>query len=217
MKTILVIEDEKDINEVICEYLKEYNYDVISVFDGKKAIENLKDKKIDIAIIDIMLPEVDGYSVLKFINDNKISVGTIMLTCLDDIDSQLKAFDLFADDYIIKPVEMRLLIKRIESLIRRVKSNTNEEGLVLLEDSYQVLYDGKEIKLTLSEYLILEALFKEKNRVFTRENLISYIYNDLYLGTDRIIDVHINNIRKKLPIKCIKTVVGVGYKYENYK
>lgn len=214
LRKILVIEDEKNMNEIICEYLKEEGYEVYSAFDGEMGIDIIKKEKIDIAIIDIMLPKIDGYGVLKYIYDNNLELGTIMLTCLDDIDSQLVAFDLYADDYMTKPVEMCLLIKRIESLLRRMKKTTEEKGLVLLEDSYQVLYNGKEIKLTLSEYLILEALFKNKNRVLTRENLISYIYHDLYLGSDRVIDVHINSIRKKIPVKCIKTVIGVGYQYD---
>lgn len=214
VKNILVIEDEKNINEIICEYLKENGYQVFSSFDGEEGIDIIKQEKIDIAIIDIMLPKLDGYGVLKYIYENNLESGTIMLTCLDDIDSQLAAFDLYADDYMTKPVEMRLLMKRIESLLRRMKKFIKKDGLILLEDSYQVLYNGKEVKLTLSEYLILEALFKNKNRVLTRENLISYIYDDLYLGSDRIIDVHINSIRKKIPVKCIKTVIGIGYQYD---
>lgn len=142
-----------------------------------------------------------------------------MLTALEDEQTQVKAFNLYADDYVIKPVSPIILLKRMETILRRTtkKQSTEQEsekGLVLKEESYCAFYEGKQLPLTLSEYLLLQKLYKEPNRVFTREQLILSIFNEDYIGNDRIIDAHVKNLRKKLPIACIKTVIGVGYQFD---
>ncbi|MCI8898880.1 MAG: response regulator transcription factor, partial [Lachnospiraceae bacterium] len=124
-------------------------------------------------------------------------------------------FNSYADDYVIKPVSPIILLKRMETILRRVKrlKPQQEKGLVIHDDAYQAFYDGKSLELTLSEFLLLQILMKEPKRAFTREQLILGIYNEDYVGNDRIIDAHVKNLRKKLPEDCIKTVIGVGYQF----
>lgn len=142
-------------------------------------------------------------------------MATIMLTALGDERTQVQAFNLYADDYVIKPVSPIILLKRMETILRRVKRERSgdEKGLVVCDDSYQAFYDGKSLELTLSEFLLLQVLRKEPKRAFTREQLILRIFNEDYVGNDRIIDAHIKNLRKKLPGNYIKTVIGVGYQF----
>lgn len=214
---ILFLEDESTIQEVLSEYMKMQQYEVTCVSDGEEAIESLKKEAFDMAVLDIMVPKVSGLEVLSFIHQEKKDMATIMLTALEDEKTQVKAFNLYADDYVIKPVSPIILLKRMETILRRVKKqdSAQEQGLVIHEDSYQAFYDGEALPLTLSEFLLLQALEKESNRAFTREQLILRIFNEDYIGNDRIIDAHVKNLRKKLPKNYIKTVIGIGYQYNS--
>lgn len=137
-----------------------------------------------------------------------------MLSAIDDELTQATSFDLLADDYVVKPVSPLLLVKRVETIMRRVrKQEPIRDDLYLDAEGYEAYYKKENLHLTVSEFLLLKALMDEPERVFTREQLILRLYNEDYIGNDRIIDAHIKNIRKKLPIQVIKTVIGVGYKY----
>lgn len=213
---ILFLEDEPTIREVLTEYMKIQKYSVTCAEDGEQALKLLSRQKFDMAVLDIMVPKVSGLEVLRYIKEHKPEMATIMLTALDDEKTQVQAFNLYADDYVIKPVSPIILLKRMETILRRVKRTEpwEEEGLVIHDDSYQAFYDGKPLELTLSEFLLLQVLMKEPKRVFTREQLILRIFNEDYVGNDRIIDAHVKNLRKKLPVDCIKTVIGVGYQFK---
>lgn len=213
---ILFLEDEPTIQEVLTEYMRMQDYDVVCAQDGKQAIGMLDRQDFDMAVLDIMVPGVSGMEVLRYIKEKKPEMATIMLTALDDEKTQVHAFNLYADDYVIKPVSPIILLKRMETILRRVKKSwgRNEKGLVVDDDSYQAFYDGRPLELTLSEFLLLQVLKKEPRRVFTREQLILRIFNDDYVGNDRIIDAHVKNLRKKLPGNYIKTVIGVGYQFQ---
>ncbi len=213
---ILFLEDEPTIREVLTEYMKMQSYEVTCAEDGEKALEFLREEAFDMAVLDIMVPKVSGLEVLSFIKENKPETATIMLTALDDEKTQVQAFNAYADDYVIKPVSPIILLKRMETILRRVKKGEQKEekGLVIHGDSYQAFYDGKPLELTLSEFLLLQVLEKEKNRAFTREQLILKIFNEDYVGNDRIIDAHVKNLRKKLPKNYIKTVIGIGYQFK---
>lgn len=212
---ILFLEDEPTIREVLTEYMKMQNYRVICAMDGEEALELLGKQQFDMAVLDIMVPKVSGLEVLQYIKEHIPDMATIMLTALDDERTQVQAFNLYADDYVIKPVSPIILLKRMETILRRVKRTRaqQERGLVIHDDAYQAFFDGKSLELTLSEFLLLQVLMKEPNRVFTREQLILKIFNEDYVGNDRIIDAHVKNLRKKLPVDCIKTVIGVGYQF----
>lgn len=216
MANILLLEDEKNIREVLVEYLKVSGATTFEAEDGNKAVEILKSEDIDLAVLDIMVPGMSGIEVLSFIRDNPKTknIGVIMLTALDDIGTQVSAFNKFADEYLVKPVSPIILIKRIETLLRRIKPNvliTHE--FIMDEESYTVYVDEEEIPFTLSEFLILQMLYENKNKVLSREQLIMGAFNEDYIGNDRIIDAHIKNIRKKLRKDYIKTVIGIGYKF----
>lgn len=213
---ILFLEDEPTIREVLAEYMKIKDYEVTEAEDGETAIALLKEQKFDMAVLDIMVPKVSGLEVLSYIKENSRQTATIMLTALDDEKTQVQAFNLYADDYVIKPVSPIILLKRMETILRRVKreGDKQEKGLIIYEDSYQAFYDGVSLELTLSEFLLLQVLKKEPKRAFTREQLILRIFNEDYVGNDRIIDAHVKNLRKKLPGNYIKTVIGVGYQFQ---
>lgn len=212
---ILFLEDEPTIREVLTEYMKMQNYRVICATDGEEALELLGKQQFDMAVLDIMVPKVSGLEVLQYIKEHNPDMATIMLTALDDERTQVQAFNLYADDYVIKPVSPIILLKRMETILRRVKGTgaQQEKGLAIHDDAYQAFFDGKSLELTLSEFLLLQVLMKEPNRAFTREQLILKIFNEDYVGNDRIIDAHVKNLRKKLPVDCIKTVIGVGYQF----
>lgn len=216
MANILLLEDEKNIREVLVEYLKVSGATTFEAEDGNEAVEILKGEDIDVAVLDIMVPGMSGIDVLSFIRKNPKTknIGVIMLTALDDIGTQVSAFNNFADEYLVKPVSPIILIKRIETLLRRIKPQVlvNHE-FIMDDESYTVFVDGEEIPFTLSEFLILQMLYENKNKVLSREQLIMGAFNEDYIGNDRIIDAHIKNIRKKLGKDYIKTVIGIGYKF----
>ncbi len=218
---VLFLEDEPTIREVLTEYMNISGYEVVTADRGDTAIDLLKEQEFELAVLDICVPGVDGFEVLKYIQENRKNTAAIMLTALEDEQTQVKAFNLYADDYVIKPVSPIILLKRMETILRRTAGSSSqetketEEGLVLKEEAYCAFYQGKQLPLTLSEYLLLQKLYKESGRVFTREQLILSIFNEDYIGNDRIIDAHVKNLRKKLPVLCIKTVIGVGYQFDN--
>lgn len=224
MRRILFLEDEPTIREVLAEYMKMQRYEVTEACDGDEAVALLKSQNFDLAVLDIIVPKRSGLEVLAYIRQEYPDMAVIMLTALDDEQTQVKAFNAYADDYVIKPVSPLILLKRMETILRRtthnrtspgIKDQTDraEQGLSIDQDAYQAYYDGQALPLTLSEYLLLSTLYQEPQRVFTREQLILRIFNEEYIGNDRIIDAHVKNLRKKLPMNLIKTVIGVGYQY----
>lgn len=219
---VLFLEDEPTIREVLKEYMSMSNYVVTEVDNGDEALRLLEKNTYDIVVLDIMVPGASGLEVLSYIKEHAKDTATIMLTALEDEKTQVDAFNRYADDYVIKPVSPIILLKRMETILRRtvpLKENLkeqekNEQGLVFHEEAYCASYHGENLPLTLSEYLLLHALFQEPKRVFNREQLILKIFNEDYIGNDRIIDAHVKNLRKKLPISCIKTVIGIGYQFD---
>lgn len=216
MRRILFLEDEPTIREVLTEYMKMQQYDVVCAGDGEEALVFIREQTFDLAVLDIMVPKVSGLEVLAYIKKHRPKMATIMLTALDDEKTQVQAFNLYADDYVIKPVSPIILLKRMETILRRVKQEGGKEerGLVLHAQSYQAFFDGEPLDLTLSEFLLLQVLEGEPKRAFTREQLILRIFNEDYVGSDRIIDAHVKNLRKKLPGNYIKTVIGIGYQFQ---
>ena len=217
-KRILVIEDEVSIQNILRIFLEDAGYQVTLADDGMDGIAAFHKDSFDLVLLDIMMPRLDGYSVCEMIR-NESSTPIILLTALDDEDSQLKGFDLLADDYITKPFSMPLVLKRIEAVLRR--SQAGEKSSVLAyqnvqldTENYKVFVEGKEITLTAREFDILRLLMENQGRVFTREQLLDIIWNYDYLGDDKIINTHIKNIRKKLGVDCIETIRGVGYRID---
>ena len=203
--------------EVLTEYMTISGYRVTGADRGDAAIRLVREQDFDLAVLDICVPGADGFQVLKAVRTSGKDTGVIMLTALEDEQTQVKAFNLYADDYVIKPVSPIILLKRMETILRRIGGcggeQNSDQGLVLREEAYCAYYQGRKLPLTLSEYLLLQTLMQQPNRVFTREQLILSIFNEDYIGNDRIIDAHVKNLRKKLPFPCIRTVIGVGYQF----
>ncbi|MDE6972457.1 MAG: response regulator transcription factor [Lachnospiraceae bacterium] len=216
---VLFLEDEPTICEVLTEYMTLSGYQVTSVPNGDEAISLINSRRYDIAVLDIMVPGTDGFGVLAKIRECQPEMAVIMLTALDDEKTQIRAFNHYADDYVIKPISPIILLKRMETILRRTALSSaavkaSDSGLTLDSEAYRALYNGQRLPLTLSEYLLLQTLYRHPGRVYTREQLILSIFNEDYIGSDRIIDAHVKNLRKKLPIPCIKTVIGVGYQFD---
>lgn len=211
---ILILEDQKTMREILAEYIKTAGYTVYEAEDGQQAIDILDKEYISLAVLDIMVPKINGIDVLKHIHATR-PIPTIMLTALEDEQMQITAFNAMADDYVIKPASPIILIKRIEAILRRSKQQCSEhKGLYLDKKAYMVSYNDQDLHLTVSEFLLLNALYEARGKVLNREQLIYAIYENDYFGSDRVIDSHVKNIRKKLPEDLIITVSGVGYKFK---
>ena len=215
---ILIVEDEKEISEGVSEYLSEVGYNVISAEDGMQAIELFKNSKIDLVILDIMLPKANGFVVLNKIRQES-NVPVIMLTAMSDDYTQIMSFDEKADDYITKPFSIIVLHKRIEALLRRgVKVSENKKwfyGDIEIDfEGYSARKNGENIDLKPKEIKLIELLLKYEGKVLTRAQILDNLWNIEESPNDRVIDVYIKNIRKKLLLDCIVTVKGIGYKFE---
>lgn len=215
---ILIVEDEKEIREGVSEYLSEVGYNVISAEDGMQAIELFKNNKIDLVILDIMLPKANGFVVLNKIRQES-NVPVIMLTAMSDDYTQIMSFDEKADDYITKPFSIIVLHKRIEALLRRgVKVSENKKwcyGDIEIDfEGYSARKNGENIDLKPKEIKLIELLLKYEGKVLTRAQILDNLWRIEEAPNDRVIDVYIKNIRKKLLLDCIVTVKGIGYKFE---
>ena len=215
---ILIVEDEKEIREGVSEYLSEVGYNVISAEDGMQAIELFKNSKIDLVILDIMLPKANGFVVLNKIRQES-NVPVIMLTAMSDDYTQIMSFDEEADDYITKPFSIIVLHKRIEALLRRgVKVSENKKwfyGDIEIDfEGYSARKNGENIDLKPKEIKLIELLLKYEGKVLTRAQILDNLWRIEEAPNDRVIDVYIKNIRKKLELDCIITVKGIGYKFE---
>lgn len=222
MKKILVVEDDLQIQELIKEFLKAQNYLVDTADDGVLGYEKVKNNEYDLIIMDVMMPNMDGYSLCKMIRAIS-KTPIIFLTALSEEQDEIKGFELECDDFITKPFSFNILIKRVNAVLRRSEtlSSDNEESnelvfetLKLDKDSYKVYVDGEECEFTLKEFNILKNLIEFYPRVITREQLMDKVWGYEYYGEMRVIDAHIKNIRKKISKNYIKTVKGGGYVLE---
>ena len=216
--SILVMEDDVNIQELIVEFLKAEGYDVYYASDGLEGIQLFKKKEYDLVLLDIMMPNLDGYSVCKMIRQTS-NVPIIFLTALNEESNQLKGFELECDDYITKPFSFNLLIQRVKAVLRRGRINISSDLLIFEKlkldlNTYSVQIDDQNIELTLKEFNILKMLIEKYPQVVTRENLLDSIWGYDYYGDTRIVDAHIKNLRKKIILPYIKTVKGIGYTLE---
>lgn len=219
---ILVVDDDKNICEVIKMYLENSGYNVKVANDGREAQETFVSYKPDLVLLDVMLPYIDGIDVLKWIRrDNETPV--IMITAKGETFDKVLGLELGADDYIVKPFEPKELMARVKAVLRRYTAEgDNREALTfdnLLIDinSYNVKYNGQEIKMPPKEFELLHFLASNKNRVFTREQLLCEVWGYDYPGDSRTVDVHVKRLREKVAGGenwQIETVWGVGYKFE---
>ena len=215
---ILLVEDDITLAMGIEYSLKNEGFNVYTVGKIKDAKEKISNSHIDIILLDVNLPDGNGYELCKEVRvDSEVPI--IFLTACDEEVNIVMGLDLGADDYITKPFSFNLLIKRVEAVLRRsTKSNSEEtlhfEDLNLNLNTYTVEVDGETIELTLKEFNILKTLIEKYPQVITRENLLDSIWGYDYYGDTRIVDAHIKNLRKKIKLQYIKTVKGIGYTLE---
>lgn len=218
-KRILLVEDEQDTREAVYEFLKDRGYEVELAEDGEIAIEQLKKSNYDLVLLDIMLPKINGFVVLNWLR-KRTSVPVMMLTAMNDEYTQIMSFDEQADDYITKPFSLLLLEKRMEALFRRMTSNTQNDRWIYKDvevdfQGFTAFYKKERVDLKPKEIQLLNYLIQNTNRVMTRSQIIDAIWEE-EAPNDRVIDVYIKNIRKKLQLDCIITVKGIGYKLEEH-
>lgn len=217
MYRILVAEDDVNTHRVICEFLKEAGYDVIGAYDGEEAITRFYEERFDLVVSDIMMPKKNGMELLREIRSLS-DTPVIMLTALGDEYTQIKSFDLQADEYVTKPFSPLVLVKRVTALLRR--SHPINKTIVCFEDiaadfsAYTVTKNGKRVSLTTKEFEILKVLIENQGRVLSRMRILDAVWGFDSDITDRIVDTHIKNLRKKLDCKSVHTVKGVGYCFE---
>lgn len=219
---VLIVDDDENICEVIKMYLENSGYDTRVCYNGKAAEEAFSHYKPDLVLLDIMLPGVDGIDVLKWIRKQS-EIPVIMLTAKGETFDKVLGLELGADDYMVKPFEPKELVARVKAVLRRYNAdNDNKEvlnfsGLVIDINSYSVIYKGEEIKMPPKEFELLYFLANNKNRVFTREQLLCEVWGYDYPGDSRTVDVHVKRLREKLQGGenwQLETVWGVGYKFE---
>ncbi|WP_310602699.1 response regulator transcription factor [Anaerosporobacter sp.] len=215
---ILIIEDELEIQNILYELLNDAGYDVYHAADGMEGVNTFYSEKPDLVLLDILMPKLDGFSVCEMIRKQS-NVPIIILTALDTEDSQIKGFELLADDYITKPFSLKLVLKRVEAILRRSIERQEAEVLkyrdiIMNTESRQVFVATKEVILTHLEFDILQLFLKNKGRVFTRDDVINYVWGYDFVGDEKGVNFHIMNIRRKLVVPCIETVRGVGYRVD---
>ncbi|WP_462335817.1 response regulator transcription factor [Fusobacterium varium] len=217
MKKILIVEDEMEIRNILKLYLLKEGYDVTEAEDGEVAIKLFYEKPFDLVILDIMLPKKDGWSVLREIKKYS-SVPVMILSARDDDEDELFVFEIGTDEYITKPFNNKILLARIKTLIKNTSNNTDhiiELGKITINDtSHTVTVEGKEVILAPKEYELLIYLIKNHKIALSRDKMLTEVWGYDFPGSDRTIDTHIKNLRKKLGDECIKTVRGIGYKFE---
>lgn len=216
---ILVVEDEEDLAYLIKKGLEEEKYSVDVCYDGEEGLYMAKEVSYDAMILDVMLPGLDGIAVLESLRAGNVQTPVLMLTARDALEDKIKGLDTGADDYLTKPFEFRELLARIRSLLRRNVPQKSAvfkiEDLELDTAMREVSRGGEKVRLTVKEYMILEYLVYNRQRVVSRTDIVEHVYDDTYDRDSNVIDVHINSLRKKLnqghEDQLISTVRGAGY------
>ena len=217
---ILIVDDEKDILEFLSYNLQKEGYEIFRANNGNSALKVAKKEIPDLIILDVMMPEMDGIETCEKIREIESldSTRILFLTARSEEYSELAGFSAGADDYVTKPIKPKLLISRVNALLRR-KGKNKDQKLIKIEhieidkDKHLLLYKGDSVELARKEFNLLYYLMTVPGKVFTREEIISNVWKDTFVG-DRTIDVHVRKIREKLGDQYIKTIKGVGYKFD---
>ncbi len=222
-RKVLAVEDDRNISDLIRMYLEKEGFEVITAFDGGTAVEKFREIQPDIVLLDIMLPVMDGWAVCAKIRETA-KTPIIMLTAKGEVQDRVAGLEMGADDYLVKPFEMKELIARINAVLRRteIPDDTRKrlvfDKLIIDLDSYELTVDGQKVDTPPKELELLYHLAATPNRVYTRNQLLDEVWGFDYFGDSRTVDVHIKRLREKVenvsPEWALKTVWGVGYKFE---
>ncbi len=220
--TILVVDDELRMRKLVKDFLKQKNYKIMEAEDGEKALNIFQENKnrINLVLLDVMMPKLDGWSVLRQIRQMDKNVPIIMLTARAEEQDELFGFELGVDEYITKPFSPKILVARVEAILKRANPTKKElkshDGIVIDNEARTVTVDGKNVELSFREYELLKYLIENENIALSRDKILNTVWNYDYYGDSRTIDSHIKKIRHKLGKKgkYIQTIRGIGYKFE---
>lgn len=220
---VLVVDDERDIIELVSYNLEVEGFQVISATAGEKALELVDQENPDIIILDLMLPGIDGLDVCRELkkNDRTSSIPVVMLTAKGEESDIVIGLELGADDYITKPFSPRVLVARVKALLRRIESKKEDRKIIKIEQlsidliRHQVAYSGQALLLTSTEFNMLSLLAQNRGKVFTRDQILDRVWKEESFVVDRTVDVHVRRLRQKLgqASRFIETVRGVGYRF----
>ena len=219
MVSILVVEDNKDFNHILCSFLNNHGYKTKGVYDGLEALDTIENELFDLIITDIMMPNMDGYEFVESIRDYNKEIPILFLSARDDFSSKEKGYNLGIDDYIVKPVNMDELVLKINALLKRAAIAVSKKitigNFTMDQDSLIASYNNEDLKLSVKEFNILFKLLSNENKTFTRMQLMDEFWGMDSDSTPRTVDVYITKIREKCTkIKefKIETIHGLGYK-----
>lgn len=220
--TILVVDDESRMRKLIKDFLIQKNFNILEAEDGEKALKAYEEnkEKIDLILLDVMMPKLDGWSVLRNIRQENKKLPIVMLTARAEEQDELFGFELGVDEYITKPFSPKILVARVEAILKRAKPDAKElksyDGIVIDNEGRTVTVDGKQVELSFREYELLKYLLDNENIALSRDKILNTVWNYDYYGDSRTIDSHIKKIRHKLGKKGkhIQTIRGIGYKFE---
>ena len=220
--TILIVDDESRMRKLIKDFLIQKNFSILEAEDGEKALKVYEEnkEKIDLILLDVMMPKLDGWSVLRNIRQENKKLPIVMLTARAEEQDELFGFELGVDEYITKPFSPKILVARVEAILKRAKPDAKElksyDGIVIDNEGRTVTVDGKQVELSFREYELLKYLLDNENIALSRDKILNTVWNYDYYGDSRTIDSHIKKIRHKLGKKGkhIQTIRGIGYKFE---
>ncbi len=218
--TILVVDDELRMRKLVRDFLVKQNFKVLEAADGEEAVDVfLANKDISLVILDVMMPKMDGWETCREIRQYS-KVPIIMLTARGEENDELRGFELGVDEYISKPFSPKILVARVQAILRRSNAFTEEtleyNGIVLNRSAHEVTIDGKRIDLSFKEFELLSYFMENKDIALSRERILNHVWDYDYFGDARTIDTHVKKLRSKMGEKgsCIKTIWGMGYKFE---
>ena len=220
--TILIVDDESRMRKLIKDFLIKKNYNILEAEDGEKALKVYSENKnkIKLILLDVMMPKLDGWSVLRQIRQESKTLPIVMLTARAEEQDELFGFELGVDEYITKPFSPKILVARVEAILKRTTPESKElksyDGIVIDNEGRTVTVDGKIVELSFREYELLKYLLDNENIALSRDKILNTVWNYDYYGDSRTIDSHIKKIRHKLGKKGkhIQTIRGIGYKFE---
>ena len=220
--TVLVVDDESRMRKLIRDFLIQKNYNILEAEDGEKALKVYEEnkEKINLILLDVRMPKLDGWSVLRNIRQENKKLPIIMLTARAEEQDELFGFELGVDEYITKPFSPKILVARVEAILKRSMPEAKElnsyDGIVIDNEGRTVTVDGKQVELSFREYELLKYLLDNENIALSRDKILNTVWNYDYYGDSRTIDSHIKKIRHKLGKKGkhIQTIRGIGYKFE---
>jgi len=217
MYKICLVEDEKNLNSLIKSYLEKEGYEVISCYNGRDAIDKIQDTEIKLWILDIMLGDsISGYDIIKEVRKTNVNVPVIFTSARDQDLDKIIGLELGSDDYITKPYSPKELVLRVNNIIKRVYSKTENKFVYetyIIDKNKRLVYENEEIiNLTTLEYDLLIMFLDNKNKSFSREDILKIVWGDDYFGSDRVVDDLVRRLRRKMPKLSINTIYGFGYR-----